>query len=290
MPKVADVEATVVGDLIGTGGPFGAEGPIIMTGGAIGSLIAQMLPVSDNERKTLLVAGAAAGMTTVFGTPIAAIMLAVELLLFEWTPRSFIPVAVAAIVAEVARTALHMPSPLFPFSGGMDITATGLVCWVAIGIARRASVRLADETGLYAGRSFPKMPIHWMWWPMIGGLVVGIGGLIDPRALGVGYTNIAANAATADDRPQRPASACRKGDHLGCRTRFRHVGRRARSAAHHWRSDGRSRCRNHAGGIARLLGASRNDGYDGRHDARAVDGDVLCSRIDGRDTYVCSPL
>ena len=83
---------------IGSGGPFGAEGPIIMTGGAIGSLIAQMLPVSDNERKTLLVAGAAAGMTTVFGTPIAAIMLAVELLLFEWTSRSFIPVAVAAFM------------------------------------------------------------------------------------------------------------------------------------------------------------------------------------------------
>ena len=85
-----------------------------MTGGAIGSLIAQMLPVSDNERKTLLVAGAAAGMTTVFGTPIAAIMLAVELLLFEWTPRSFIPVAVAAIVAAVERSLLHMPAPLFP--------------------------------------------------------------------------------------------------------------------------------------------------------------------------------
>jgi chloride channel protein, CIC family len=88
--KVAVLKPLSSAVAIGTGGPFGAEGPIIMTGGAIGSLIAQMLPVSDNERKTLLVAGAAAGMTTVFGTPIAAIMLAVELLLFEWTPRSFI--------------------------------------------------------------------------------------------------------------------------------------------------------------------------------------------------------
>src|SRR5690606_7806769 len=96
-----------------------AEGPVIMTGGAVGSLIAQALPVSDNERKTLLVAGAVAGMTTVFGTPIAAIMLAVELLLFEWRPRSFIPVAVAAVVAAVERSALGLPSPLFPFDGAM---------------------------------------------------------------------------------------------------------------------------------------------------------------------------
>ncbi len=133
--KVAVLKPLSSAIAIGTGGPFGAEGPIIMTGGAIGSLIAQALPVSDTERKTLLVAGAAAGMTTVFGTPIAAIMLAVELLLFEWSPRSFIPVAVAAIVAEVARTALHMPSPLFPFHGEASITALDLGGWIGIGIA-----------------------------------------------------------------------------------------------------------------------------------------------------------
>jgi H+/Cl- antiporter ClcA len=104
-----DLKVTILKPLssaiaIGTGGPFGAEGPIIMTGGAIGSLIAQLLPVSDAERKTLLVAGAAAGMTTVFGTPIAAMMLAVELLLFEWTPRSFVPVAAACITASLERS------------------------------------------------------------------------------------------------------------------------------------------------------------------------------------------
>src|SRR6201991_1981501 len=120
--KVAILKPLSSAISIGSGGPFGAEGPIIMTGGAIGSLIAQMLPVSDNERKTLLVAGAAAGMTTVFGTPIAAIMLAVELLLFEWTARSFIPVAAAAITAEVERTWLGMASPLFPFAGDMAIS------------------------------------------------------------------------------------------------------------------------------------------------------------------------
>jgi CIC family chloride channel protein len=189
--KVAILKPLSSAIVIGSGGPFGAEGPIIMTGGAIGSLIAQMLPVSDNERKTLLVAGAAAGMTCVFGTPIAAIMLAVELLLFEWTPRSFIPVAVAAIVAAVERHFLHMDSPLFPFAGGVDISVLGLGCWVLIGVlAGLLSVGLTQL--VYACEdSFLKLPIHWMWWPLIGGLVVGVGGLIDPAALGVGYDNIA---------------------------------------------------------------------------------------------------
>ena len=189
--KVAILKPLSSAIAIGTGGPFGAEGPIIMTGGAIGSLIAQALPVSDNERKTLLVAGAAAGMTTVFGTPIAAIMLAVELLLFEWTPRSFIPVAVAAIVAEVERTALSMPSPLFPFAGTMPVDLVGLAGWIAIGIAAGLLSCLLTQLVYACEDAFTKLPIHWMWWPAIGGLVVGLGGLIEPRALGVGYSNIA---------------------------------------------------------------------------------------------------
>lgn len=163
-----------------------------MTGGAIGSLIAQMLPVSDNERKTLLVSGAAAGMTTVFGTPVAAIMLAVELLLFEWTPRSFIPVAVAAIVAAVARTFFHMPSPLFPFAGSVEISLLGLASWVFIGVLAGLLSCLLTKLVYACEDGFLKLPIHWMWWPMLGGLVVGIGGLIEPRALGVGYDDISA--------------------------------------------------------------------------------------------------
>jgi H+/Cl- antiporter ClcA len=99
---------------IGTGGPFGAEGPIIMTGGAIGSLFAQLFHITAAERKTLLVAGAAAGMTAVFGTPIAAVLLAVELLLFEWKPRSFIPVVVACVTAAVERGGILSGAPLFP--------------------------------------------------------------------------------------------------------------------------------------------------------------------------------
>ena len=189
--KVAVLKPLSSAISIGSGGPFGAEGPIIMTGGAIGSLIAQMLPVSDNERKTLLVAGAAAGMTTVFGTPIAAIMLAVELLLFEWTPRSFIPVAVAAIVAEVERTLLHLPGPIFPFSGSMEASIAGLGGWVLVGIAAGLLSGLLTQLVYACEDAFQKLPIHWMWWPMIGGLVVGIGGLIEPQALGVGYYNIA---------------------------------------------------------------------------------------------------
>ena len=176
---------------IGTGGPFGAEGPIIMTGGALGSLIAQLLPVSDFERKTLLVAGAAAGMTAVFGTPIAAIMLAVELLLFEWTPRSFIPVVVAAIVADVGRGWLGLPAPLFPFAGEMAVSLGGVFCWVLVGLLAGLLSGVLTRLVYACEDAFMKLPIHWMWWPMIGGLAVGVGGLIDPRALGVGYDNIA---------------------------------------------------------------------------------------------------
>jgi H+/Cl- antiporter ClcA/CBS domain-containing protein len=177
--------------VIGTGGPFGAEGPIIMTGGAIGSLIAQLMPVSDNERKTLLVAGAAAGMTTVFGTPIAAIMLAVELLLFEWSPRSFVPVAVASILAAVERHALHMPSPLFPFTGEVEFSLLALLCWAFVGVLGGLLSGLLTQLVYACEDAFLKLPIHWMWWPALGAFVVGFGGLIAPDALGVGYDNIA---------------------------------------------------------------------------------------------------
>lgn len=188
--KVAVLKPLSSAIAIGTGGPFGAEGPVIMTGGAVGSLIAQALPVSDNERKTLLVAGAVAGMTTVFGTPIAAIMLAVELLLFEWRPRSFIPVAVAAVVAAVERSALGLPSPLFPFDGAMRASLAGLGGWICIGVVA-GLLSSALTVLVYACEdAFRKLPIHWMWWPMIGGLVVGLGGLAEPQALGVGYDNI----------------------------------------------------------------------------------------------------
>jgi CBS domain-containing protein len=130
-------------------------------------------------------------MTTVFGTPIAAVMLAVELLLFEWTPRSFIPVAVAAVAAEVERTALHMSAPLFPFHGAMDSSFAALGGWVAIGLVAGLLSSLLTQMVYRCEDAFLKLPLHWMWWPAIGGFVVGIGGLIEPQALGVGYDNIA---------------------------------------------------------------------------------------------------
>ena len=176
---------------IGTGGPFGAEGPIIMTGGAIGSLFAQLFELTDMERKTLLVAGACAGMTAVFGTPIAAILLAVELLLFELKPRSFLPVAVACITAAVERQYVLTPAPLFPYIGGAIIDPLHALGWVGLGLAAGFGSALLTLLVYAVEDGFLKLPIHWMWWPVLGGAVVGIGGLIDPRALGVGYPDIA---------------------------------------------------------------------------------------------------
>ena len=172
---------------IGTGGPFGAEGPIIMTGGAIGSLFAQCFHLSAAERKTLLVAGAAAGMTAIFGTPVAAVLLAVELLLFEWRPRSFIPVTAAAIVSTCWRPLLFGKGPLFPFAAGFDLPWWGLLACAAMGVV--AGLQSGVLTKLLYGveDAFERLPIHWMWWPALGGLIVGLGGLVEPRALGVGY-------------------------------------------------------------------------------------------------------
>jgi H+/Cl- antiporter ClcA/CBS domain-containing protein len=177
---------------IGTGGPFGAEGPIIMTGGALGSLFAQMFKLSSAERKTLLVAGAAAGMTAVFGTPIAAVLLAVELLLFEWKPRSFIPVGIAAVVSAAWRPWLLGVGPLFPYAGVPVMEWWGLALCAAVGVAAGLQSALMTVCLYGVEDLFRKLPIHWMWWPAIGGLVVGIGGYLDPAVLSVGYDNIRA--------------------------------------------------------------------------------------------------
>ena len=185
-PKVAILKPLSSGIVIGSGGPFGAEGPIIMTGGALGSLLAQNFHLSAGERKTLLVAGAAAGMTAVFGTPVAAVLLAVELLLFEWRPRSLLPVIAAVSVAGFARPLLLDSGPLFPLQTQATSLVTLFSCVVAgvLGGALSAGMSAA----LYRIEdAFAKLPVHWMWWPAIGGLVVGLGGWLEPRALGVGY-------------------------------------------------------------------------------------------------------
>ncbi|GJD58869.1 chloride channel protein [Methylobacterium dankookense] len=176
---------------IGTGGPFGAEGPIIMTGGAVGSLFAQFFHLSAMERKTLLVAGAAAGMTAIFGTPVAAVLLAVELLLFEWRPRSFVPVAAACLTAFVLRPALFEAGPLFPFTANPALPWWGLPACAAVGVAAGLQSGLLTTLLYRLEDAFERLPIHWMWWPALGGLFVGLGGLVEPRALGVGYDVIA---------------------------------------------------------------------------------------------------
>ena len=189
-PKVAVLKPVSSAISIGTGGPFGAEGPIIMTGGAVGSLFAQMFHLSPAERKTLLVAGAAGGMSAIFAAPVAAVLLAVELLLFEWKPRSFIPVAIAAATAGALRIPLLGSGPIFPVTPHASLGTEGLVLALVAGIiAGLASGVLT--TLVYAFEDlFTKLPIHWMWWPAIGGLFVGIGGYLDPRVLGVGYETI----------------------------------------------------------------------------------------------------
>jgi chloride channel protein, CIC family len=178
---------------IGSGGPFGAEGPIIMTAGSVGSLFAQMFHLSDAERSTLLVAGAAAGMAGVFSTPLAAILLAVELLLFEWRPRSLIPVAVAAITGGALRRFFLGAGPLFPMPAmTSNVSPRSVLAAFAVGVIGGA-LALVLSRAVYASEDLFEnhLPIHWMWWPAIGGLVIGTGGLIFPRALGTGYDVIA---------------------------------------------------------------------------------------------------
>ena len=185
-PKVAVLKPLASAIAIGSGGPFGAEGPIIMTGGAIGSLIAQFFHLSSAERKALLVAGAVAGMTAVFGTPVAAVLLAIELLLFELRPRSLLPVAIACTVAGFTRPLLLGTGPLFPLQT-LPLGPVGIVSAAIAGLVAGA-LSWGLSTSLYKMEDlFNKLPIHWMWWPALGAVAVGIGGHFQPRALGVGY-------------------------------------------------------------------------------------------------------
>jgi H+/Cl- antiporter ClcA len=195
-PKVSVLKPLSAAIAIGSGGPFGAEGPIIMTGGAFGSLVAQWLKLSDAERTTLLVAGAAAGMSATFSAPIAAILLAVELLLFEWRPRSLVPVAVASVVAGALRIAWLGRGPLFPVElpSGIHLTQALLAAvplGVLVGLASAGLSRMMYGFEDAFEHFSEKLHLHWMWWPAIGGIGIGIGGFFFPRGLGVGYDNIA---------------------------------------------------------------------------------------------------
>jgi H+/Cl- antiporter ClcA len=175
---------------IGTGGPFGAEGPIIATGGALGSFLGQRLPVSEHERKTLLAAGAAAGMAAIFSAPLSAVLLSIELLLFERRARSLLPVALAAATGTGVRFALEGPGPVFPMPALSAVAPQALVVYAVLGLLMGVAGVLITRLTYGIEDAFEKLPIHWMWWPALGGLVVGAVGYVMPATLGVGYDNI----------------------------------------------------------------------------------------------------
>ncbi|HEX6939926.1 MAG TPA: chloride channel protein [Longimicrobiales bacterium] len=172
---------------IGTGGPFGAEGPIIATGGALGSSVGQLLRITADERKTLLAAGAAAGMAATFGSPVSAVLLAIELLLFEYRARSIIPVALAAAAATGVRIALVGPEPAFDVPSFTQPGGLALACYAVLGAILGVAAVGATRAVYAIEDAFERLPIHWMWWPALGAVVVGVVGFIAPRTLSVGY-------------------------------------------------------------------------------------------------------
>jgi CIC family chloride channel protein len=195
-PKVAVLKPISAAISIGSGGPFGAEGPIIMTGGAFGSMVAQMFHLTSAERKTLLVAGAAAGMSATFAAPIASVLLAIELLLFERKPRSIFPVAIASATAAMLRPYLLGPGPLFPVTPHLGAMTPLVILGCVVAGILGGLVAIPLSNSVYKSEElFEKLPMHWMWWPAIGGLVIGIGGRFFPQALGVGYDVIGQLAA-----------------------------------------------------------------------------------------------
>ncbi|WP_437222735.1 chloride channel protein [Planctomicrobium sp. SH661] len=175
---------------IGTGGPFGAEGPIIATGGALGSALGQLIHTTSAERKTLLACGAAAGMAATFGSPVSAVLLAVELLLFEYRPRSIIPVALAASAATGIRMMIEGMEPVFAMTDLQQPPGTALAAYVGLGAVMGLVSVIVTKAVYSIEDTFEKLPIHWMWWPAIGAIAVGVVGYFAPNTLGVGYYNI----------------------------------------------------------------------------------------------------
>ncbi len=196
-PRLAILKPISSAISIGTGGPFGAEGPIILTGGAIGSVVGQLFHLTAAQRRALLVAGAAAGMSAVFGTPVAATLFGVELLAFEFRPRSMVLIGLAAATADglrmvMASTGLVSPQPLFPVPAHGPLGGVVLLGAAAVGIATGLGAWVMTQAVYRFEDLFKRLigHLHWMWWPMLGGVLIGVGGLIDPRALGVGYDTI----------------------------------------------------------------------------------------------------
>jgi chloride channel protein, CIC family len=189
-PKVAILKPISAAIAIGTGGPFGAEGPIIQTGGAVGSLVGQLMHTTAAERKVLLACGAAAGMAATFSTPIAGVILAIELLLFEFKSRSFIPLVIASTLATSVHFRLMGRGPMFQV-GVLDFGLPhALPFYLALGVLCGAAALGFSKALYWVEDQFEKLPIHDMWWPAIGALGLGIIGYFVPRVLGVGYDTI----------------------------------------------------------------------------------------------------
>jgi H+/Cl- antiporter ClcA/predicted transcriptional regulator len=175
---------------IGTGGPFGAEGPIISTGGAFGSFAGQIMRISPNERKVMLTAGATAGMAAIFGTPVAAVLLAIELLLFEFSPRSIIPVALACATGAAMHLLLFGTEPVFGMPDILAPTYGALIWYTGLGAVIGVISALISKSIYLIEDAFEHLPVHWMWWPAIGAVAIGVVGYFAPYTLGVGYNNI----------------------------------------------------------------------------------------------------
>lgn len=189
-PKVAFFKPLSAAIAIGTGGPFGAEGPIIQTGGAFGSAIGQAIKVTAAERKVLLACGAAAGMAATFSSPIAAVILAIELLLFEFKPRSFIPLVVASTLATTVHYQLMGRGPMFDV-GSPDFGLPGALPWyLVLGVLCGLFAVVLQKLLYWIEDGFEKLPLDPMWWPALGGLGLGIIGFFYPRVFGVGYSTI----------------------------------------------------------------------------------------------------
>ena len=189
-PRVTFLKPISAAISIGTGGPFGAEGPIIATGGALGSLVGQLLKMTADERKTLLAAGAAAGMTATFGSPVSAVLLAIELLLFEFRASSFIPVALASTVATGVRMAFVGSAAMFSMPGVAAPGGAALAFYILMGAIVGVASVIVTKAVYVVEDLFDRLPVHWMWWPAIGAVAVGIIGYFSPHTLGVGYDNI----------------------------------------------------------------------------------------------------
>ncbi len=286
-PRVAVLKPVSAAIAIGTGGPFGAEGPIIMTGGAVGSLFAQFLRLTADERKTLLVAGAAGGMAATFNSPFAAVLLAVELLLFEWRPRSYVPVATAVCVAAIVRRPLLGTAALFPAVGTLHLTYATYALCVVSGIASGLLALVATVLVYAAEDVFRRLPVHWMWWPAIGGLVIGLGGLVGAPGPGRGLRHHRRRARRVDRARARHGHPRRQDPDLVAVPGLGDVGRRTGADVHdRWRA-------RHPRGPplpdrrARLLGPHRPRRSAGWSHAVAVHRSRVRHRADRRGWMPC---